>query len=121
MLDPELRERQRLAPAPGVVDEVLELPETELAEPDQCAVVALFEHDLDGRLAPRLAPLVDETLRPLRLDDAAGNIGVDALLGAPVDPTEQDRSAGTGVDATAAGEPAIQSLSGRERVVDLLA
>src|SRR2546427_3460059 len=121
VLDPELRERQRLAPAAGVVDEVLELPETELAEPDQRAVVALFEHDLDRRLAPRLAPLVYEAFRPPCLDDAAGNIRVDALLGAPVDPTEHHRSAGTGVHATAAGEPAIQPFGGGERVVDLLA
>ena len=80
VLDPELRERERLAPAAGVVDEVLDLSEAELAEPDQRAIVALFEHDLDGRLAPRFAPLVDEALRSLRLNGSTmTDLGIENL------------------------------------------
>src|SRR5438093_12906962 len=74
VLDPELRQSQRLAPAAGVVDEVLDLLEAELAESYQRAVVALLQDDLDRGLASRLTPFVYEALRPLRLDHAPGNL-----------------------------------------------
>src|SRR5206468_9811225 len=121
VLNPDLRQSQRLAPAAGVVDQVLDLPEAELAESHQRAVVALLQDDLDGRLTARLTPFVHEALRPLRFDHAPGNLGVDALLGAPVDPFEHHRSARARVNATAAREPSVESLSRRERVVHLLA
>src|SRR6266545_2443261 len=88
VFDPELRERQCLAPAASVPDDLIDLAEAVLTEEHESPALALLEQDLHGRFLTWGSPLVYESLGPLRLDDTARRRLVDILLRTPVDPAE---------------------------------
>src|SRR6266571_2394003 len=121
-LHPELRQRQRLAPAGGVAQRVLDIREAVLAHLNDGPAIALLEGELDSRRGLRLldAPLKDEPLGAPRLEDSPRELRVD-LVRAPLDELEDHRAAGTRIDAPTLGEPRVETVGCRERVIDLLA